>query len=63
MHWWASDAVEVSFKDAGAVPAEIAATWINCADGAAACAVGTRAVVVGRGARAAGRGATQTNAV
>ena len=63
LHWWTSDAVEVSLKDAGTVPAEIAATWINCADRTAACSVGARAITVGRCARSTGRGAAQAHAI
>ena len=63
LHWWTSDAVEVSLKDAGTVPTEIAATWINCADRTAACSVGARAITVGRCARSTGRSSAQTNAV
>ena len=63
LHWWTSDAVEVSLKDAGAVPADRAARGINSADGIAACAVGARPITVGRRAQSTGRGATQTNAI
>ena len=63
LHWWSSDAVEVSHKDAGAVPTDSAAHWINGADGIAACSVGARAITVGRCARSTGRGATQANAI
>lgn len=63
LHWWTSDAVEISFKDAGAVPTDSATTWIDCADGTAAGTVGARSVVVRRGAQATGRGSAQTNAI
>jgi hypothetical protein len=63
LHWWTSDAVKVSLKDAGAVPANSAAHWVNGADGIAACSVGACPIAVGRRARSTGRCSAQTSAI